>query len=118
MKEQDKLLLNILEMAVPLWVLEYKNKNISSKETQDEIKEIVSFLGEHGDALFFKQKDLTKDAFNKLAKGIAILSFAPGGVDLFGKHWDSSRVIIKRKSRLNINSMRKLIKIKCVEFKL
>lgn len=36
-----------------------------------------------------KRKGETADAFNHLAEGIACLAFAPGGVRLFGSHWEA-----------------------------
>ncbi|MEK6609189.1 MAG: hypothetical protein AABZ30_16140 [Myxococcota bacterium] len=29
------------------------------------------------------------DLFNRTAKAIAVLSFAPGGVTVFGQHWEA-----------------------------
>jgi len=48
-------------------------------------------IAEHGDDILFrsKRKGATASAFNALAEGIAILSFAPGGVKVFGGHWET-----------------------------
>jgi hypothetical protein len=48
-------------------------------------------LAEKGDVLLFgsKQKGQAADLFNRLARAIAVLSFCPGGVHLFGRHWQA-----------------------------
>lgn len=55
------------------------------------IHEYVSLLGEHGDALFFrnKKKGETAQMADGLASAVALLSFIPGGITIFGQHWES-----------------------------
>jgi len=78
-----------LSAAVPLWILDFKTKS------WDEIKKIAEdasqVIAEHGDNILFKAKKKGESAraFNALAKGIAALSFVPGGVTLFGMHFES-----------------------------
>jgi hypothetical protein len=86
-RETDALLKMSLSMAVPLWIQEFKQK--SWAEIQEIATEGSQFLGEHGDALMYKQKGTTAKAFNYLAKGIAALAFAPGGVNTFGMHFEA-----------------------------
>ena len=62
--------------------------------TSEDLKRITkhsNLLGEQGDALMFKskKKGLTAQVANAVADSIAVLSFAPGGCDLFGQHWES-----------------------------
>lgn len=76
-----------LQMAVPLWIMDYKQK--PWEELTRISTEASEFLGEHGDALMYKQKGTTAKAFNHLAKGLAVLSFAPGGVNFSGLHFEA-----------------------------
>lgn len=86
-RETEALLKIALQTAVPLWIQEFKQK--SWDEIQRISTEASEFLAEHGDALMYKQKGTTAKAFNHLAKGIAALSFVPGGVKTFGLHFES-----------------------------
>jgi hypothetical protein len=51
-------------------------------------------LGERGDVLLFGagkkgKKGEVAEIFNGLARALAVLSFFPGGVTLFGSHWET-----------------------------
>lgn len=76
-----------LSTAVPLWIHEFKQR--PWQEIQELATEGSQFLGEHGDALMYKQKGTTAKAFNYLAKGVAALAFVPGGVNTFGMHFEA-----------------------------
>lgn len=84
---RDDLLKTMLSAAVPLWIMEFKN--LPWAQVSKIASDAGQFIAEHGDALMYKQKGVTKDAFNHLAKGIAALSFAPGGVKTMGMHFES-----------------------------
>lgn len=79
----------MLEIAVPGWV--EKLKSHSWDYIQERAKICSAYLGEHGDDALFKSKTKgkTAEAFNRLAEGVACASFAPGGVDTFGLHFDN-----------------------------
>lgn len=72
-----------LSAAVPLWVDTILRENWSVDRLQRESAEAAQEIAEHGDRILFKSKG-TAQAFNALAKGIAILSFCPGGIEVFG----------------------------------
>ena len=81
-----------LSVAVPLHIYELR---LSGGPTDADIIACRAFaddLGSHGDVLLFgsKKKGETADLFNRLARAIAVLSFCPGGVHLFGEHWTST----------------------------
>lgn len=82
------ILKSMLPMAVALRIMDFK------KLPWDQLQEIATnasqFIGEHGDNILFlgPKKGDTAKAFNELTKGIAVLSFAPGGVTLFGLHFE------------------------------
>lgn len=75
-----------LKIAVPLWVLELKEKPIDTLLPRTE--GYASFIGAHGDDLQYGGK-YAKDCFNKVAEGLAILSMVcPGGVDFGDIHFE------------------------------
>lgn len=76
----------MLPGAVALRIMDFKK--LPWEEIQRIATEASQFLGEHGDALMYKQKGTTAKAFNMLAKGMAALAFAPGGVNIFGLHFE------------------------------
>ena len=78
-----------LSAAVPLWVMELSRRPLS--ELLAEAPALARVLGEKGDVIQFGRKKVgaTAAAFNALAKGIAILSFMPGGVTMFGEHFEN-----------------------------
>lgn len=75
-----------LECAVPLHVLSIKRMGYLP-----EIPEgMADLIASRGDVLMFgEKKGDAASIFNKLALTIAILSFAPGGIRVFGNHWES-----------------------------
>jgi hypothetical protein len=60
-------------------------------EVQARAQECAHIVAEKGDLIMFRSKKKGKTAavFNKLAEGIACLSFVPGGVKIFGMHFQS-----------------------------
>ncbi|WP_062434929.1 hypothetical protein [Herbidospora daliensis] len=46
----------------------------------------ATLLGEKGDVLLYGGKG-AGETFTALARGLACLAFAPGGVTAFGQHW-------------------------------
>lgn len=105
MSESDKTKLNnlqmILSIAVPLWAIRVKeNPDYYFDKARYEI---LDTLLEHGDALMYRrhhryvnEPDGTKkmipgsaEVFNATAQAIATLSFCPGGIDIFGAHFEN-----------------------------
>ena len=78
-----------LSVAVPLRIEELKQ--VPFTELMARRPQLVKMIAFHGDDILYHSKrpgDSAK-AFNALADAIAVLSFAPGGVTLFGEHWQS-----------------------------
>jgi hypothetical protein len=81
-----------LDAAIPLWMVKYWG--YSPEERQTEIDELnasdfssrMEYILHEGP----KEGDTSK-AFNDLARSVALLSFAPGGVTAFGRHWEAGR---------------------------
>ncbi|MBI5529371.1 MAG: hypothetical protein HY897_23850 [Deltaproteobacteria bacterium] len=79
-------------MAVTLWIHDLQQRPWAEVEKEMEtIREFGKELAEHGDDLLYRSKKpgRTADLFNQTAKAVALLSFLPGGVILFGTHWES-----------------------------
>lgn len=76
-----------LSAAVPLWIAELRG--LPWSEISRMAGEASQYIAEHGDALMYKTKGVTSKAFNHLARGLAALSFAPGGVKFLGMHFES-----------------------------
>jgi len=80
-----------LDAAVPLRVLALQEQGGPTSEDFKRISAHSNLLGEHGDALMFtsKKKGLTAKVANAVADSIAVLSFVPGGVELFDRHYET-----------------------------
>jgi len=78
-----------LLLVVPLEILELKNRGGPDDRDLARAGEIGQTIAAKGDVLLFGggRNGEARDLLNQLAKGIAILSFAPGGVRIFGQHW-------------------------------
>jgi hypothetical protein len=87
--ENNFILAQMLAVAVPLWQEQLREQ--PWEDIQRRAGEINKILAEKGDLLFFrsKKKGETAKIFNQTAEGIALLSFVPGGVSLFGQHWET-----------------------------
>ena len=83
------LLSSTLQLAVPLWI--ERLRGAPWEHVERRARECSQVIAEHGDNLLFrsKKKGDTAEAFNRLAEGIACLSFCPGGVKIFGEHWEA-----------------------------
>jgi len=78
-----------LGAAVPLWVIELRKRPWS--EIQAIVHECADVIASKGDVILYrsKKKGESAAAFNALAKGLAALSFAPGGVTFLGDHYEN-----------------------------
>lgn len=84
----DELLKIHLMTAVPLYIEQFRN--LPWQEIDRIAKESSQIIAEKGDLIMFKgKKGESAKAVNALAKGIAALSFVPGGVKVFGLHFES-----------------------------
>lgn len=78
-----------LSAAVPLWVADLQRR--PWVEVQELARACADTVASKGDVILYrsKKKGETAEAFNALAKGIAALSFAPGGVTFLGDHYEN-----------------------------
>lgn len=82
-----------LGMAVPLHLLDLKERSGPDEADLHAARAFSKTLGERGDVLLFgskKQGEAAKLA-NDLAHAIAVLAYCPGGITIFGQHWESRR---------------------------
>ena len=79
----------VLLAAVPLRIISIQQRGGLNYSDIARAKQIGQQIAEKGDILQFGggKKGEAGHLFNELAQGIAILSFAPGGVRCFGMHW-------------------------------
>lgn len=106
MVTEDSTLLQLtLQTAVPLWINELQDKRWDHIQNS-RIPYIVDQIASHGDNILYcgKTKGDTAKAFNALAEGIAILSFCPGGVKVFGGHWEAKHPEWKSDPRVEVIS--------------
>ena len=79
-----------LSAAVSLHILEIQMRGGVTQEDIDRCEAISHELGLEAQALLFHVKGISTAAvFNKVAYAIAVLSFVPGGVTLFGQHYET-----------------------------
>jgi len=81
-----------LSAAVPLQIMAIKERGGVTDEDFASASKFAQTLGEKGDVLLFgsKKEGEAADLFNKTAKAIAVLSYIPDGITIFGGHYESS----------------------------
>jgi len=85
----EHLLQTALQAAVPLWQMELQR--VPWADIEPTLAEASKLICEKGDLLLFGggRKGEVAEVFNATARGIAALSFAPGGIAAFGQHWEA-----------------------------
>lgn len=89
--DNEAALAGMLAVAVPMWIEQIRD--MPWEEKMERAKECAQIVAEKGDVILYKSKKKgeTAAAFNSLAEGVAILAFAPGGVTVFGMHFEAKR---------------------------
>jgi len=84
----------LLGVAVPLWITRLLNRDGPRTEDFTRIAGYSDELGS-ADAVLCgsKQPGAIASFFNKLAEAMAVLSFCPGGIELFGLHYESAPLL-------------------------
>jgi len=82
--------------AVPLHIMQLKEKGGPNADDMAEAQKTSGMLGERGDVLLFGpgkkgKKGECADLFNRTARAIAVLSFCPGGITIFGYHFEAEK---------------------------
>ena len=83
----------MLAVAVPLRIWRLQERGGPTEADFQNGTTLGALIAEKGDLLFHRGKKAGESAgvFNAVAQGIAVLSFAPGGITLFGQHWETKR---------------------------
>lgn len=84
------LLQGMLAIAVPGEV--ERMQRLPYDEVLAVAAESAQYIAEHGDIILYRGKKPgeTGKAFAALARGVAALSFSPGGVTVFGEHFEAT----------------------------
>lgn len=85
------LLPRMMGMAVVLRIATMEEMGGPSAEDVARARETSGMLGEHGDVLLHGggKPGQCADLFNRTAHAIAVLAFAPGGVEIFGARFEA-----------------------------
>ena len=83
-------LIAYLTTAVPAWI--EKVRKLPPAVRAAMAKDVVPVIEAKGDVLMFGggKKGEAAHLFNELARGLAVLSFVPGGVKFAGMKWEST----------------------------
>lgn len=84
------LLAGMLAVTVPLWI--ERMRRWPEESIFARAHECAQIVAEKGDVILYRgKKGESAAAFNALAEGVAVLAFAPGGVTIFGLHFEAAR---------------------------
>lgn len=85
----ENLMRATLQVAVPLHIEEMKG--MPWEQIEELAHGTAQIIAEKGDVAQFKseKKGESAKAFNAIARGLAALSFCPGGVTFLGDHWET-----------------------------
>ena len=83
----------MMATAVPLHIMQLQDKGGPSDEDMKKAQDVSDKLGERGDVLLCGggKKGECADLFNGTAHAIAVLAFVPGGIEIFGQHFEAKR---------------------------
>lgn len=93
-RERARLVARMLSVAVPEYVRRWRAEGRTLDSVVDETHACADVVASAGDAITWpsptpKYAEANAQAFDALARGMAGLSFAVGGVDFFGCHFES-----------------------------
>lgn len=86
----DSLLPEMLGIGVSRVLMEFVRSGGPFDWDWDFARDTVDDLCEHGDLLLYRGKKQGEAArmFSRTARTVAVMACAPGGISLFGKHWE------------------------------
>lgn len=91
---REELFLLTIQTAVPLNIAQIRAKGGPNDMQWDWAREFADELGERGDILQFggERKGEAATMMNRFTYALAILAFAPGGVNFVGLHFEVTDV--------------------------
>jgi len=82
-----------MEAAIPIWIAKLSKQPLDYvlKRMAEQSKTLPGLLGGKGEIMLFGggEKGEAADMFNQTAEAVALMSFLPGGIHVFG-HWEST----------------------------
>lgn len=81
------LLTDYLAFCVPLRIQEYLAQGGPADFDRERAQGYATQIGEHGDAILYREPQETGRMVTVLVDSLAILAFEIGGVRAFGQHW-------------------------------
>lgn len=80
-----------MSAAIPLRIMELQARGGPSDADWSGLGAVAQDLAEHGDLLLYRggKKGQSADLFNATAQAIAVLAFLPGGITIFGSHYQA-----------------------------
>lgn len=92
MQERKDLLSMTLSAAVPLGMIAMAEKGGPGADDMRRAQKAGDLLGAKGDRLLFGgKKGEAAKLFNDLSHAIVVLSFCPGGITIFGQHFEGNK---------------------------
>lgn len=86
---QDHPLPLFVSTFVPLRIRELQQVGGATEQDFERARAFVPDLCEHGDALLYREKGRTGEMAGRLVDAIAVLAFLPGGISIFGQHFEA-----------------------------
>ena len=92
---EDNPLALAMAAAVPLHIMRLEAKGGPDATDMAKAEQTSDILGEHGDVLLHGGggKGEAADLFNRTAHAAAVLAFVPGGICVFGQHFEVGKVV-------------------------
>jgi len=86
----ETLLVGFLEIAVPMQIAKLKREGGISEERIAQLQAYGEDLSGHGEALLYRSRAGGESAarFKQFVEIIAVGAFAPGGITIFGLHFE------------------------------
>lgn len=78
-----------METSIWLYAMEMKRRGGIIDEDIARCKTYLPDIMMRGNDLFYKHEGKTAERFDQIAEIIAVLSFAPGGITVFGHHFEN-----------------------------
>lgn len=81
-----------LSAAVPLRLMAMEMQGGPSSADYERARKASAVFGSEGDKLLFRSKKQgdTARVFNVLSHAVAVLAFCPGGIHIFGQHFEAA----------------------------
>ena len=82
-----------MQIAIPLWIGKLKKQPLDEilRRITEQSASLPELLSTKGEVMIFGDENKKGDAaemFNRTAEAVALMSFLPGGISVFG-HWET-----------------------------